>query len=538
MLVNRESRTCVPPQENTDGRAPDSRPTMPGRAVLVRSAAWAAAGAVLCVLWAPTRLPLLGDNQHYFFIAERAASGVPPHVSHFDPKHSLAALMTAAVIAPARALGFPDVLAARALSIAATAACVGLVWVLAWRVTRGTAGATTAGMARATTAGMARATTAHLAAAAMLGFDDFVFQGVMAGQPKTFATLFTLVAVLAGSRRRPFASGVAVALAFLCWQPAGLLLAAAAGPLLLEPRRARGLAMLALGFLLPNVAYEAYFWSVGALEEQLVQAYGFPARYMRGTWPPSAAGLVLHASWMAVWKEGGPTTDSIVPLSFALGLVAAWGVAMLRPRAVVRRLAADRTLLTATIALHALLPFLLWNYQGFPDRFLLLPFFAIGAAWLWTVPLHAARSGRARRAAGAFAGIAVAGAAVVLLARWPTGVYTMTLQQQERLAERVGGMLARGDSVWALGSTHLLALAHTNNFSRYGFFFRGLPAFLRATHGARVFEPRRDGALPDVVLLARNKKRAEWLEKNYVEETPREFRHQGVRVWRRRAEAE
>lgn len=33
-------------------------------------------------------IPFRGDRRHQFFIAERAASGIPPHVNQFSAKHS------------------------------------------------------------------------------------------------------------------------------------------------------------------------------------------------------------------------------------------------------------------------------------------------------------------------------------------------------------------------------------------------------------------------------------------------------------------
>ena len=62
-------------------------------------------------------LPLLKDNQHYFYMSERVASGVSPHKSHFDPKHALSMLLTGAAIFAGRALGIADLTSARFLSL-------------------------------------------------------------------------------------------------------------------------------------------------------------------------------------------------------------------------------------------------------------------------------------------------------------------------------------------------------------------------------------------------------------------------------------
>ena len=83
---------------------------------------------VVCLLRGPAGMALLADNQHYFFIAERAASGVAPHLSQFDPKNALSLLITAAAIKVSRLSGIGDDLAAaRWISILfCSAAVVGL----------------------------------------------------------------------------------------------------------------------------------------------------------------------------------------------------------------------------------------------------------------------------------------------------------------------------------------------------------------------------------------------------------------------------
>ena len=71
-------------------------------------------------------------------------------------------------------------------------------------------------------------------------------------------------------------AGSAMALAFLCWQPALLLAAVAAVVALADQRRGRSVALLAAGLLLPNLVYESYFWVHGVLGEQIQQSYVFP----------------------------------------------------------------------------------------------------------------------------------------------------------------------------------------------------------------------------------------------------------------------
>ena len=134
--------------------------------------------------------------------------------------------------------------------------------------------------------------------------------------------------------------------------------------------------------------------------------------------------------------------------------------------------------------------------------------------------------------------VAVAAVAllVLLAGQLPRKEFSLDLALQRRLASRVGAMLDAGDSVWAIGCTHLLAFNHANNFVRYGFFFRGMEAYLRRRHGGRELRLRTDGELPDVVLLsrARPERLDSLLARHYDAVPDAEFEQQYIRVFRRR----
>jgi hypothetical protein len=474
------------------------------------------AGLAVCWIARPLSLPLLSDNQHYYFIAERAAAGVPPHVSHFDPKHALSMLLSAGAMLLGRRLGVDDVLAARALSILITAASMALTWLVARRLT-------------------GSVIAAYLAGLAMLGFSRFVLMGAMGARPKVFMVFFMLLALLWVGERRPLLAGLAGAAAFLCWQPAAILLGFAPPVLLLERSCGRRLARYALGAAVPIAAYQAYFVVTGAIGEQLSQAYGFPSSYL-GSFPPPLHGVALHATWILGIKNG-ITAETLVPAAALAADVVLLAVAAVRPRRLWAALVAEPGRLYFLLCAHAALFFDLWNYQGFPDRFLLEPFMAVGAgalgAWL-------ARSFARTGAVAELVAATVAFAFVALpIARAEYRLdVPFDLADQEALAARVDGMLDEGLSVWAVGCTHLLALAHTNNFVPYGFFFRGVEHYAIAHTGQNPYLPTRSGVLPDVILWSRSKLRGAdlWLPVEYRRVDEPGFRAQGIRIWRRRPE--
>ncbi len=478
--------------------------------------------AILCfslfvsVVWFSSGdIPLLADNQHYFFIAERAAAGVPPHVSQFDPKNALGMLVTAAAMRTGRLVGVDDITASRIVSVGAGAFAVALVWPLARRIT-------------------GSRTAAWTAFVGMMSLERFVIMSAMGSQPKIFLVAFLEASMLALSHGRVLTAGATAAAAFLCWQPAGALLATGPLALILARAGARKVALFALAAALPIVAYEAYFLYHDALAEQIEQAFVFPSKYMESL-PATLQPVLRRARWTFAISQG-VDAGSIVPLVSLVGLGLLW-LGILRPSS--RIVAAfhgrtDRIYLAATA--HVALLSCLVSFQGFPDRFWLDPLMAITAGWVFSliadrlaakvsaVPWHLCVRGAC---AASLLWMALAG-------QW-SGTEIRGLEAQRRTARALGGILDSGYSVYSVGCTHLLALNHVSNFSPYGFFFRGVEEYLHAKTQGRGYFPLRDGAPPDVILLSRGKylQQQPWFERDYVRVKRDEFSGQMVQVWLR-----
>jgi hypothetical protein len=108
------------------------------------------------------------------------------------------------------------------------------------------------------------------------------------------------------------------------------------------------------------------------------------------------------------------------------------------------------------------------------------------------------------------------------------------LREQQVLATRVGRMLEEGEMIYAIECTHLLAFNRTHNWSKFGFFFRGVGRYLRAEgKGRGVLRLRRDGERPSVVLVSQHVPREirRELRRSYREVFDREFDQQGIRVF-------
>ncbi|MFN2376652.1 MAG: hypothetical protein ABR538_08950 [Candidatus Binatia bacterium] len=475
-------------------------------------------GLAACWRFDPLGALIPSDNQIYFYIAERAASGIPPHVSQFDPKNALSMLLTALAIAFGRAVGADDLMAARALAIFVTAAVPPLLYL----VTRRLGGSST---------------MAWTAAAVPLLFPDYLMLAVGGARPKVFLVFFELLWVLAAASGRPLLLGVATGLCFLVWQPALLLLLAAAASMLFrEHGRLKSLFLVAAGTAAPILAYESYFLWHGALADQVYQSLVFPASYGKPARSPFVVGQSL------LYLNGPVTLRTVLLCAWTLLLALFWTAALAAPRRMWRRLRGRPAVVAVVLAATGTLAFNLYDYQGFPDRLFLLPFLAIVAGVVAGAVVDRAAGMVARRSdPGRLRPWLEAGAVLV------TGLLLLDalpdrrgrvgpLVQQRTVAARAAKMADEGKTIYAMGPVHLLALERRSNFNRYGYF----PIRIRAWMSNRMklekpLLPVVGGKLPDIVLESRREIpiHQRWLKRFYRKGRYKAFASQDIDVWQR-----
>jgi hypothetical protein len=185
---------------------------------------------------------------------------------------------------------------------------------------------------------------------------------------------------------------------------------------------------------------------------------------------------------------------------------------------------------------HAAFGTCLLSFQGFPDRFFLDPFMAIAVGWL-VAPAFARVEAvvGAERTRRAVAALAIVGLSLLAaLGHWDFR-YLHGLQDQRRLGQEVGELLDAGFGIYAVGCTHLLAFNHVDNFTPYGFFFRGVAESLQVRTSGRGYRPLRDGRMPDVILVSRGTYLREqpWFDTEYARAKREDFGRQAVQVWLR-----
>lgn len=460
-------------------------------------------------------MALLADNQHYFFIAERAASGIPPHVSHFDPKNALGMLITAAAIRAGSLAGVDELLASRIVSVIAGGLAVALIGPLTRRLTASTI-------------------AAWVASVAMFSSWRFVVMAAMGSQPKVFLVLFVVASLFLTSLRRWVLAGLAAGAAFLCWQPAAGLIVLGALALAVGGAGKRPVVSFLAASTAVIVVYEGYFLYHGALREQLSQAFLFPVQFMES--PPTRLRPVLRRGAWALNVSRGLSLSSVVPLMFLAWLALLWTGRFRRWRDGAPGFAGRPDRIYVVLGAHAALANCLISYQGFPDRFFLDPFMAVTAGWVVAWSLARVEAGPRALSARRF----VAAVSILTLCVLAAGGnwnfrYLGGLHQQRKLGEAVGRLLDGGFTVYAVGCTHLLAFNHADNFTPYGFFFRGVGESLQVRTSGRGYRPLRDGRMPDVILISRGNyiREQPWFEAEYTRANREDFGNQSVQVWLR-----
>ncbi len=470
----------------------------------------AVAGLLGCLRFPILSQPISLDNQIYYFVAERFASGVPPHVSVFDVKNALAAMLTGGAIWAGRLVGIDDVYAARALSIVFVVATFALSWLAVRSIT-------------------GNRLAACVAPLSLLPFSEFLAQGVMGSRPKIFLVTFILAGIVAAARRRPALLGLTVAASFLTWQP-GILTALPALAVLVRWSAGRKeLLAFFTAAALPVVAYECYFLLTGAIGEQIHQSLAIPFVISKPPFPP---GWVLSS--LLGW-DAGLDGRAVVMTITMLWLFAALAIGIFR--SLRRRTLAwiDPGTIYVVVGAAAAVGFCFTDYQDFPDRFFVLPFAAVGLGLAVSGIRSVLRLPGGPRPVLMTTTVVLA--ALLLLATVRVPRYRITLDDQRRAAATVSEWREQGSTVYAVGCLHLLALAHMDNYHRYGF----LPYRTRVyimddeIRKGRRFGPLDDAPAPDVILWSRLRFNPVFskVKRNYSEMTRPWPQRQGVSVWLR-----
>jgi len=455
--------------------------------------------------------PLVGDTQLYFFIGERAASGVAPHVSQVDIKTQLGPILSGIAIKAGRCFGLEDVFSARVASVGATALAVALTFALTLEFT-------------------GSATAASVAGATLLTTHGLFFEAVTGSSPKVFLVPLLLAANLAAARRRWFGCGLAAIGAFLCWQPGAVILGGSILAVLLDRHsRWSDLARIVIGAAVAMLAYEAYFAWHGGLAEQLHQEFALAFSSSPRIFDPNES-VWFFLTEARAYRQ----TPNVAPVTFVVvGALTLLSLIVLPRRglAFARSRPGEVAFWSAALVGTA---FTLYDHQAHPDMLLVQSSFAVacGIGFGWLVAAL-------RRIPGGHA-LAMAAAAVIFVfclldARQDahaSAVRGSDLAQQVELARLIDVYRDHRGSVWVVGAAHLLGFERADNFVPHAY----LAGPITREIDFGTYRPLRDGKMPEILLVSRGifPGLHGWLRTEYQEITPAAFAAQRIRVFGRR----
>ena len=340
------------------GRAGAAQPTQPAAQRRVRDPVVWLVGLIALIVYALHGFDgvLSRDLGVYAYGAQGVIDGLPPYVGILNRAGPLAHLIPAIGVAIARLLSMDDLFAMRLTYMAISAGCVCVVYALGRRIL----GSRWAGL---------------VAAAVFLSFYGFIEMATYGPREKTPMVLFMALMLLAIAHRGWFAAGVCASLAVLTWQPAALPAAIALAVPLLGlhgPSRRRAFTLLFGGGVLPLVVTAAYFASMGALAEF---ADGFLLLNYRYT-PATPFAETALQGWRSLQRGYGVTLWLML-----VGIAALVTATVARVRGLGWTGAMNTPLVVTGCAGVAAVLWTLYDIDGWPDAFIVLPFAAIGVAW-------------------------------------------------------------------------------------------------------------------------------------------------------------
>ncbi|MCP4902534.1 MAG: hypothetical protein GY906_36685, partial [bacterium] len=287
------------------------------------------------------------------------------------------------------------------------------------------------------------------------------------------------------------------------------------------------------GAVLPALAYEGYFLIVGALSTQLEQSIVLPLLFMKG----SFRGWVLSALHLVrVWQKGAGAYNLLIWVLFVASFIQTWIPVIQSPKRLTEFFRSRSCWAAIYVCAAVGLVFTYYDHQGFSDFYLVLPcIIVIAAATLDQLVRRLERVSVGL----AWLALTLSMAAFLLpnLELMPRLQRDFTVSEQLEVANVVGQMIDSGESVWAIGCTHLLAFNQVDNWSAFGSCFRWSRAFVEYKTGKDRLSPEKDGSWPGVVLISRRFPYGSdvWLAQHYDEVTTKDFKRQGLQVFRLRS---
>lgn len=391
---------------------------------------------------------LLRDHAVFFLGGRQWLDGLPPYLGIWDHKGPLVFLPCAVGVGLGRLSGLDELLATRLLFSLFACATASLLYLLCLEILQ--------------------SRRASLLASALLPcFTLFVVQASSGPNSKILAVFLQVLTLLLCVRGRWFWAGAAGMSGILVWQPnATFLLAALLSACLVErTTRARALAALAPGAVLPLALFALYFSLVGALGPMMDATFFFQ---LLDLWRPESTRATWVPACLTMTYRAFPTM--FLPILLGLASTLLLGALRFRNARAGASFARD-PLLPMLLALPLPILFSLIDFQGGADFFVFLPYCCLGLGWF----LH-------RSLPPSLPSLpATAGLLLILLFQSSFSASISRdegLHSQREVAGALGQELHEGARLLSLGAPQLLALLQRENPNRHPFIISGIDRWM------------------------------------------------------------
>lgn len=506
------------------------------RLLILLALLWSVVAFVIFWQYDLVQRKLDADASFMLYAGQQILRGYAPYVGVGIVKLPVSPLVAAGGIGAGRLFGVDDILAGRFAFALCAATTVGAVFLLGARVTQVLTPEPPNALALL---------AGSFAAASLSSFQALGVQVAEGPEAKLPMICAGMVCAVLLAYRRFFWAGLAAALSFMAWQPGLIFVVAAFLCALVAQPRARSLMRALAGAAIPPVLIGVYLALNGAFASMLRQAFGANANYLGEK--KVAAGIlgVVAGNVTKVWDISmscSATETPLVALGF-LGMIG--GGAFLLWRMWKRRdaellLSAGPLLLSGA----ALFGFSLLDLQACSDVVPLLPFLALGSAFVLTpVTFFAARliarassplrSGEQTTSAKRHSKVRqtiIVGVPllVFLLAYGASDAFRAPrqnrLDQQRELAQTLEQQLGPGDRVQQFGDTVFLVMTRRENATRFVHLGEKQGLGILTAEGISIADlvQQLDQANPRLITLSRAKTKKwaaplyHWIETEYT----------------------
>lgn len=466
----------------------------------------------------PAHRKLDPDASFMLYAGQQILRGHAPYVGVTIVKLPGAPLLAATSIAAGRAFGWEDVFAGRVAFWLCASVSVGALFLLGAQLFPETTRADEK---------MLRLVFGSFAAALLLSFQTYGIQVAEGPEAKLPMVCAGLLALLFLARQKFFWAGLAGALSFLAWQPGLIFVLVAFLAAWFVPNRKHALRDLLGGVALPLVLVGIYLAWNGALASMFRQTFGANINFLGERKVAVGLGNVIVENFSKVWAVSTECSPTELPFIY-LGYVGMIGGAAFLLYHFWKTRAKNFFYISLPTLLSGgtLFAFSLLDLQKCSDLVPLLPFLALGGAFLLAIPIWFSATKNAR--------VGLALGSLLLLSVLVYGTFDAFrlpaqrgLEQQRAVANEIAAFLQTDDGVQQFGDTVFLVLTRRENVTRFVHLGEKQGIGILTAEGMTIetLIQQLQAAQPRVITVSRAKKKTwaqplyDWIEQEYTRQT-------------------